>query len=1145
MEFKMVRVKSNDFLKNNGKPIFFQKKFILRFIAIFLPVAILISSAAIWIHNERCARSKDVIMAREIGIVRLGCSSLEDQLFDINQDVLFIAGQFSGADDTYNDISFDHIANAWSSFAKVKHKYDQIRFLDMSGMERIRVCYSNSNSEVISQDNLQDKSNRYYFKIALSLNPNEIYVSPFDLNMENGELELPYRPVLRFATPVVNHKGIKSGIVVVNYSGEDLLYKFSEITSEETDKGLWLLNNQGYWLKGPSPELEWGFITENYNQTIAMLYPDAWNKISMSFDGQFYNDDGLWTFSTVYPLEEGNATSAGSYKTFKPSRNKLQSKDYYWKVVSFIPSQEYILLCDENVYNFDIIMLLSVLILLCFIGSWSLTYPHVKVKNLSRLLQRRVEALRETSKALQASESLHSTTLHSIGDAVISTDDKGCIVLMNPVAENLTGWKLADALGKEVSGIFEVRDEITGSKIDTSIAKVLSTGKTIDLGHNLVLITKDGNEVPIADSVAPIIDDQGDVIGTVLVFIEQTAEREMQKKLEQSEAHFRSLFVNMPDGFVLLECIKDDNGVTVDYKILQMNPEMERILGLGDNKVTGKMLFELEPDMEDELKNFYLRASQTKDSMEFETYVSRLGGNYRITAFSPAPRYLALIFDNVTERVETLSKLEESKQFLRTIIDTLPIRVFWKDKNFKFLGANISFAEDAGIEDPSDIVGKSDYDLFRSISDIEFYRSVDSSVIKSRTARLNFEEHQTHADGSVHDLITNKLPLLDSSGKCIGVLGTYEDVTEYNRTKRKLQQLSLAIEQLPEAVVITDPDGNIEYVNSAFSFITGYDFNEVIGKNPNILKSGEHSDEFYEELWKTITSGSIWTGNFINKRKDGQLYDDETTISSLKNDDGAITNYVAIKRDITQELLLEEKLQQANKMESIGVLAGGIAHQFNNLLQVILGHNELLSFEVKGNTKCLKSIVQIKKSTMRAAELTKELLTFSKQDFMNIVELDINDFVESIAENILSHYSQTITLDFRLSGDLKKIKGDERQIKLLFENIFENAAESMLDGGILTVETYNVELSKNNFSEFPNIMPGNFVCCSVSDTGIGMSEDVKKRIFEPFYSTKDLGAGLGLASAYGIIQKHQGWIDVDSEVGVGSTFKIYISTEIY
>jgi len=554
---------------------------------------------------------------------------------------------------------------------------------------------------------------------------------------------------------------------------------------------------------------------------------------------------------------------------------------------------------------------------------------------------------------------------------------------MNPVAENLTGWKLADALGKEVSGVFEVRDEVTGSKIDTSIAKVLSTGKMIDLGHNLVLITKDGNEVPIADSVAPIIDDRGDVIGTVLVFIEQTTEREMQKKLEQSEAHFRSLFVNMPDGFVLLECIKDDNGVTVDYKIIQMNPEMERILGLGDNKVTGKMLFELEPDMEEELKNFYLKASQTNDSIEFEAYVSRLGGYYRITAFSPAPSYLALIFDNVTDRKENLTKLEESKQFLRTIIDTLPIRVFWKDKNFKYLGANISFAEDAGLEDPLDIVGKSDYDLFRSISDIEFYRSVDSSVIKSRTARLNIEEHQTHQDGSVHDLITNKLPLLDSNGRCIGLLGTYEDVTEYNRTKRKLQQLSLAIDQLPEAVVITDSDGNIEYVNSAFSFITGYEFNEAIGKNPRILKSGEHSDEFYEKLWKTITSGEIWTGNFINKRKDGQLYDDETTISSLKNDDGAITNYVAIKRDITEELLLEAKLQQANKMESIGVLAGGIAHQFNNLLQVILGHNELLSFEVKGNTKCLKSIVQIKKSTMRAAELTKELLTFSKQDFMD------------------------------------------------------------------------------------------------------------------------------------------------------------------
>jgi len=1140
----MVDVKLNNFLNNMDKPIFLQKKFILRFLAIFIPISILMSSATIWISLERNANIQDIIMARETGMISLGCSYLGEQLLDINQDVLFLSSQFQIADDINHGVDLDHIANAWSSFAGVKHKYDQIRFLDMSGMERIRVNYSNSTTEIISKDKLQNKSERYYFKDSSSLNPNEIYVSPFDLNVEYGKLEIPYRPVLRFATPVVNKQGVKQGVILVNYSGEDLLSKFSETTLKKEGHGLWLVNNQGYWLKGPSEDFEWGFMTENYNKTLAILYPDAWNEISLSFDGQFYNDAGLWTFCTVYPLEEGNISCTGSYQAFKPSRSKVQSKEYYWKVVSFIPSREYILLCDDNVYNFDIIMLLIALILLCFIGSWSLTYPHVKVKNLSKRLQNRLDELHKATKALQVSENLQSTTLHSIGDAVISTNLSGRIQLMNSVAEELTGWSKNEAVGEHLNEVFNIKSEQTGLHVKSPVDDVLITGKVVELANHTILVAKDGLEISIADSAAPIIGRDGNIAGVVLVFRDQTAEREMQKMLERSEAHFRSLFCHMPEGFVLLESVRDEHGETIDYKIIQMNPEMERMLKVQSNSLIGKRFFEFEPNMSPKWKAFYFKASKAIEPIEHEAYSSHFGGYYCTTAFSPAPNHIALMFDNITERMEAVNKLKESQKLLRTIIDTLPIRVFWKNTNLEYIGANISFAEDAGIKDPSDIVGRSDCDMFRSKGDIEFYRSVDSSVMKRKTAKLNFEESQTHLDGSVHDLITNKLPLLDSNGECIGVLGTYEDVTEYKRTKRQIQQLSLAVEQSPDAVVITDPDGNIEYVNSAFSFITGYELKDAIGKNPRILKSGEHSDEFYEELWKTITSGEVWNGRFRNKRKDGKLYNDETTISSLKNADGAITNYVALMRDITYELLLEEKLQQANKMESIGVLAGGIAHQFNNLLQVIMGHNELLSFEVKGNSRGLKSVVEIKKSTMRAAELTKELLTFSKKDFLNLTELDINHLIESIAEDVLNHFSQKIVVNFRLSSDLEKIMGDERQIQLLFENIFENATEAMEGGGVLTVETYNTEFSKNDSVDSPNIMSGNFVCCSISDTGTGMSEEVKDRIFEPFYSTKDLGAGLGLASAYGIIQKHNGWIDVESEEGVGSTFRVYVSAEI-
>jgi len=258
------------------------------------------------------------------------------------------------------------------------------------------------------------------------------------------------------------------------------------------------------------------------------------------------------------------------------------------------------------------------------------------------------------------------------------------------------------------------------------------------------------------------------------------------------------------------------------------------------------------------------------------------------------------------------------------------------------LGCNLAFAQDTGLQHPDQVTGKSDFELGWTNGEAKAFRADDQLVLESGKPKLDFEEPQSHPDNLVHWLKTNKVPLKDLQGRIIGLLGTYEDITDKKQAKAKLQRLSTAIEQSPEAVVITDPNGLIQYVNPAFETITGYSTEDALGKNPHILKSGEHPDVFYSNLWKTIRSGKIWEGRLVNKRKDGSLYTEEASISPVRDTSGEITGYVAIKRDITKELAQEEQLQNTQKMEAIGQLAGGIAHDFNNILQAILGFSELL-----------------------------------------------------------------------------------------------------------------------------------------------------------------------------------------------------------
>jgi PAS domain S-box-containing protein len=357
------------------------------------------------------------------------------------------------------------------------------------------------------------------------------------------------------------------------------------------------------------------------------------------------------------------------------------------------------------------------------------------------------------------------------------------------------------------------------------------------------------------------------------------------------------------------------------------------------------------------------------------------------------------------------------------------------------------------------------------------------------------------------------------------------------------RRLSTAIEQTVDSVIITDTKGTIVYVNPAFEQVSGYNRHEVIGQNSRILKSGKQDVAFYEKLWKTVSAGQVWHGRFINKKKDGTFYTLDATITPVRDEDDKVVNYVALQRDVTRELQLEDQLRQSQKMEAIGRLAGGVAHDFNNILTVINGHSELLLQRyLDSNDPMRWEVEQIQEAGERAAVLTHQLLAFSRRQSSQPQLLNLNEVITSLQKMVQRLIGENIKLGIKLEPTLGLVKADAGQMEQVLMNLIVNARDAMPQGGKLTIETANVDLDETYTEQHLEMTPGPYVLLTVTDTGVGFDTETQTHIFEPFFTTKESGkgTGLGLSTVYGIIHQSNGDIWVYSELEKGTTFKIYL-----
>ncbi len=487
----------------------------------------------------------------------------------------------------------------------------------------------------------------------------------------------------------------------------------------------------------------------------------------------------------------------------------------------------------------------------------------------------------------------------------------------------------------------------------------------------------------------------------------------------------------------------------------------------------------------------------------------------------------------------------KNEEFLNNVVEHIPDMIFVKDaQTLKFVRFNRAGEQLVGYS-RKELLGKTDHDIFpREEADI--FMAKDRVVLNTKALVNISEETIRNRYGEERVLNTKKLPILDESGNPRYLLGISQDITERKKAEASIRKLSLAIEQSPVSIVITDVSGKIEFVNAEFTKITGYSFAEALGQNPRILQSGETPVGEYRRLWKTISTGGVWQGQFQNRKKNGELFWEQATIAPLRDGDDIISHYVAVKEDITERKKLEDQLRQVQKMEAIGQLAGGIAHDFNNILSAITGYTELSQSILDPQSPVSGYLGQVMEAGSRAKELIHQILMFSRETDQELRPIRVSLPVKEALKLIRASIPASVEIRSKILSEASAL-ADPTQLHQIVMNLCTNAAQAMREkGGLLEVMLTDITIEyPGDRKNYPDINPGNYIRLTVSDQGHGIDAHFIHRIFDPFFTTKKIGegTGMGLSVVHGIVKSYGGSIYAHSQIGEGSTFEILIPAQ--
>ena len=492
-------------------------------------------------------------------------------------------------------------------------------------------------------------------------------------------------------------------------------------------------------------------------------------------------------------------------------------------------------------------------------------------------------------------------------------------------------------------------------------------------------------------------------------------------------------------------------------------------------------------------------------------------------------------------------ELKNNLALLKGITEGTTDAVFVKDRQGRYLMINSAGAKFAG-KSVAEILGKDDSELFDTGNAV---MEADRKVVESGVTQT-YEEQGT-SNGISRFYLATKGPYRSAQGEIVGLLGISRDITDRKRAEEEMRQsqqkLRIHFDHTPLGVVEWDLEFRVTNWNPAAERMFGYTREEAVGQHGHFIVPGPFR-ELVEQVWLDLLHPKLGAqvpsryrfAHNDNITKNGRLISCEWYNTPLVDEAGRVLGVASLVQDVTERVALEDRLRQSQKMEAVGRLAGGIAHDFNNLLTVILGYSQILADAVPAGSRLADSTTQIKSAAERAAGITRQLLAFSRKQVLSPRVINLNDIMLSLDSLLRRLIGEDIEVLTAPANDLGSVRADPGQIEQVIMNLALNARDAMPRGGKLTLETSNVNLDASYAREHLPVEAGRYVMLAVTDSGEGMSAETQSRIFEPFYTTKEVGkgTGLGLSMVYGIVKQSGGYIWVYSEPQRGTTFKIYL-----
>ena len=724
-----------------------------------------------------------------------------------------------------------------------------------------------------------------------------------------------------------------------------------------------------------------------------------------------------------------------------------------------------------------------------------------------------ISARKEAEDALRESEARFRGTFENAAVGIANVGTDGAWLRVNQRLCEILGYSRAELLQKNFQEMTHPED--LPFNLDRFTALMRGEIDTYHLEKRY--LHKDGHAVWVDLTAAVQRDQAGNPAYCIAIIEDIGARKRAEQALRESEARLRRTVENAP--FPIMVHAEDGEVVHLSQAWLDLTGYAREEIGT-IAAWTERAYGERKEVVRADIDQLYA-LDQAVDEGEY--LIRTADGRTRVWTFSSAPlgsddrgrRLVVSMAADVTERKEAERALRESEIRMRALLGREPGRDparVHRVARFSPSTKPPSGGWRGGRAGPI----RSALTSIGCCRGTRWSRGWPSSGRSPRRRRSFIATcRSAHAGSS-----SGSIPCFEPDRPVSEVAVYAREITEQKKSQADLSKLFQAIQQSPMSVVITDRDGNIEYVNPEFTEVTGYTLAEAIGQNPRILKSGHTPPEQYADLWNTISAGGVWRGEFLNKKKNGELFWELASIAPVK-DGEKITNFVAVKEDITERKEMEEQLRQSQKMQAVGQLTGGIAHDFNNLLAIVMGNLQLLEERVSGDAKAREYLDDALWSAKRGGELTHRLLAFARKQPLKPAVIDLNDVVRGMTELLRRTLGASIRIEESLAPNLWKAFADRGELERALVNLAVNSRDAMRSAGTLTLETRNAVLDEDYAEQYEEVTPGEYVLLAVTDTGTGMSPEIMQRVFEPFFTTKEVGqgSGLGLSMVYGFVKQ--------------------------